>query len=60
MPHACAVAPWSWHWGHTCRDPLPPRRIIAENFLEGWWRDLDETLSTDKHVDTRRIHTLLA
>ncbi|EFN53784.1 hypothetical protein CHLNCDRAFT_53578 [Chlorella variabilis] len=35
-------------------------RIIAENFLEGWWRDLDATLTTDKHVDTQCIHKIMA
>ena len=41
--------------------PRPTRcRIIAENFLEGWWRDLDATLTTDKHVDTQRIHKIMA
>ncbi|KAI7836603.1 hypothetical protein COHA_009561 [Chlorella ohadii] len=34
-------------------------RIIAENFLEGWWENLDETLSTDKHVDTQTIHRIV-
>jgi isopentenyl-diphosphate delta-isomerase len=34
-------------------------RIIAENFLEAWWADLDETLSTDKHVDTQTIHRIM-
>lgn len=35
-------------------------RIIAENFLEGWWRDLEETLTTDKHVDAASIHRIMA
>ncbi|KAL4430327.1 hypothetical protein ABPG77_002133 [Micractinium sp. CCAP 211/92] len=35
-------------------------RIIAENFLEKWWQNLDETLTTDKHVDTRSIHSIMA
>jgi len=34
-------------------------RIIAENFLEGWWENLDETLSNDKHVDTQTIHRIV-
>jgi hypothetical protein len=33
---------------------------IAENFLEGWWRDLEETLTTDKHVDAASIHRIMA
>ena len=36
------------------------RRIIAENFLEHWWADLDEILSTDKHVDVKGIHKIIA
>lgn len=43
--------------------PLPRAmacRIIAENFLEKWWQNLDETLATDKHVDTRSIHSIMA
>lgn len=35
-------------------------RIIAENFLEKWWQNLDETLTTDKHVDTGSIHRIMA
>lgn len=34
-------------------------RIIAENFLEGWWADLEETLTTDKQVDTQTIHRIM-
>lgn len=33
-------------------------RIIAENFLERWWADLDKTLSSDAHVDTKSIHRI--
>ncbi|GAB4815759.1 hypothetical protein N2152v2_002805 [Parachlorella kessleri] len=33
-------------------------RLIAEHFLEGWWRDLGATLGTDAHVDTHTIHRL--
>ena len=31
-------------------------RIIAENFLPHWWKDLKTTLTTDKYVDTENIH----
>jgi len=31
-------------------------RIIANRFLEPWWKDLDAALSTDKYVDVRSIH----
>ena len=34
------------------------RRIIAENFLEQWWQDLDATFGSDRHVDTRTIHQI--
>jgi isopentenyl-diphosphate delta-isomerase len=34
-------------------------RIIAENFLEAWWQDLEQTLGSDKHVDTRSIHKIM-
>ena len=40
--------------------PCPCCRIVAENFLEGWWRDLEETLTTDKHVDAASIHRIMA
>mmetsp|Transcript_2145 Transcript_2145/g.3729 ORF Transcript_2145/g.3729 Transcript_2145/m.3729 type:complete len:356 (-) Transcript_2145:508-1575(-) len=33
-------------------------RIIAENFLEGWWADLDHTLASDEFVDVGTIHRL--
>ncbi|GMH44008.1 hypothetical protein BSKO_11942 [Bryopsis sp. KO-2023] len=33
-------------------------RIIAANFLEKWWEDLDSVLNTDKHVDYETIHRL--
>ncbi|PSC75135.1 isopentenyl-diphosphate delta-isomerase I [Micractinium conductrix] len=35
-------------------------RIIAENFLEKWWAELDATLTTDAHVDTATIHRIMA
>lgn len=31
-------------------------RIIVERFLVKWWKDLDETLTTDKWVDLKAIH----
>eukprot|EP01035_Chromulina_nebulosa_P018819 gene18819-24591_t len=31
-------------------------RILAENFLVHWWKDLDVTLTTDKFVDRNSIH----
>lgn len=31
-------------------------RIIAEQFLVHWWKDLDVTLNTDKFVDVKNIH----
>lgn len=31
-------------------------RIIVERFLPAWWSDLDVTLCTDKHLDTKTIH----
>ena len=34
-------------------------KIIAENFLEKWWRDLDETLTSEIHVDARTIHHIM-
>lgn len=33
-------------------------RIIAENFLSKWWADLEATLWTEVHVDTRTVHKL--
>ncbi|KAK9829001.1 hypothetical protein WJX72_003326 [[Myrmecia] bisecta] len=34
-------------------------RIIAENFLDKWWEDVDRTLATDDHVDVQTIHKIL-
>jgi len=34
-------------------------RIIAEKFLTKWWADLEDTLTTDKHVDLHTIHRVL-
>lgn len=34
-------------------------RIIAEKFLDKWWADIDDTLSTDKHVDLGTIHKVM-
>jgi len=34
-------------------------RIIAENFLDKWWRDLDKTMSTDVHIDLKKIHKIM-
>lgn len=34
-------------------------RIIAENFLEKWWNDLDNALKTDVHVDANKIHKIM-
>jgi isopentenyl-diphosphate delta-isomerase len=34
-------------------------RIIAKTFLDTWWRDLDNALSTDKHADYGRVHSIL-
>ena len=31
-------------------------RIIAEQFLVHWWKDLDTTLTTDRYVDVTTIH----
>lgn len=39
------------HWS-------PWFRIIAKHFLPTWWQDLQQTLSTDTHVDTATIHKL--
>lgn len=33
-------------------------RIIADNFLERWWADLDAALGSDAHVDAATIHRL--
>lgn len=33
-------------------------RIIAVNFLEKWWADLDTTLNTSKHCDYTNVHRL--
>ena len=34
-------------------------RIIAQRFLHQWWQDVDQTISTDMHVDLRTIHKVL-
>lgn len=34
-------------------------RIIAERFLEPWWRDLDAALTTSKHVDATGIYKVM-
>jgi len=34
-------------------------QIIAENFLDKWWRDLDKTMSTDVHIDLKKIHKIM-
>ena len=34
-------------------------RIIAQRFLHHWWQDVDQTISTDKHIDLRTIHKVL-
>ena len=34
-------------------------RIIARDFLPGWWADLEATLTTDAHVDAATIHRVL-
>ena len=34
-------------------------RIIAENFLEEWWTDLDKAISTDAYLDVKSIHKIL-
>lgn len=44
---------------HTPRPTPTLCRIIAENFLEAWWQDLEQTLGSDKHVDTRSIHKIM-
>jgi len=33
-------------------------RIIQKNFLENWWSDLEETLTTEKYIDLDTIHRL--
>ena len=63
IPHAprLEASPAAARCGAFTFRPRPTRcRIIAENFLEGWWRDLDATLTTDKHVDTQCIHKIMA
>jgi len=35
-------------------------RIIAENFLEEWWKDLGGALTSDAHVDTLSIHKIMS
>ena len=35
-------------------------RIIATEFLETWWADLDATLRTDRMVDHGTIHHILS
>lgn len=34
-------------------------RIIAENFLEEWWTNLDKAISTDAYLDVKSIHKIL-
>lgn len=34
-------------------------RIIAENFLERWWDNLDEALTTDAFAEVNKIHKIL-
>jgi isopentenyl-diphosphate delta-isomerase len=34
-------------------------RIIAEKFLDKWWADLDNCLTTDKHVDLETVHEVM-
>ncbi|BDA45626.1 Isopentenyl-diphosphate Delta-isomerase I [Coccomyxa sp. Obi] len=34
-------------------------RIIAENFLEEWWSNLDKAISTDAYLDVKSIHKIL-
>lgn len=31
-------------------------RVIADQFLEKWWKDLDTTINTDAHQDVKTIH----
>lgn len=33
-------------------------RIIATQFLDQWWRELDIALTTDKFLDTATVHRL--
>jgi isopentenyl-diphosphate delta-isomerase len=33
-------------------------RIIAQNFLDKWWQDLEATMTSDKFVDVSTIHRL--
>ncbi len=33
-------------------------RIIAKEFLDPWWADLQGTLTTKKHVDTITVHRI--
>ena len=34
-------------------------RIIAQRFLHTWWQDVDQTISTDKHLDLKTIHKVM-
>ena len=34
-------------------------RIIADRFLGKWWGDLENALTTDKHVDLETIHKVM-
>lgn len=34
-------------------------RIIAANFLEEWWTNLDEAVSTDAFLDVKTVHKIL-
>ena len=34
-------------------------RIIAEKFLDKWWADLDNCLTTDAHVDLETVHEVM-
>ena len=49
VPLPCRTQPCAHAW----------RRIIADNFLDAWWRDLHATLGTQQFVDGR-IHRILA
>ncbi|CAE8687494.1 unnamed protein product [Polarella glacialis] len=40
--------------GDECWSPW--FRIIAGKFLDTWWQDLDEAITTDRFVDTSSIH----
>ena len=33
-------------------------RIIVNNFLGAWWKDLDRTLSSDDLCDWKKVHKL--